>query len=501
MLFNSFPFFFIFLPLALLGYFLFSKISIRVSITFLMVASVGFYGYWNPLFLPILFGSIISNFLLGRAISQRQDGGQAQGAKKMLVLGLVFNLSLLVFFKYADFVVANIAWLTGLKIGPFGIPLPIGISFFTFTQIAYLVDCHAGKVREVKPENYGLFVTYFPHLIAGPILHHKDMMPQFDQVESHTARRGRIVLGLLFFSIGLFKKIVLADGVARFVGPVFDLNHASLTMLEAWCGALAYTFQLYFDFSAYSDMAYGLSYMFGIVLPINFNSPYQSTSIIEFWRRWHITLSTFLRDYLYIPLGGNRRGPTARQINLLITMLLGGLWHGANWTFVAWGALHGTYLMINHVFRNAVGERSGKLVALAGWAITFVAVVAGWVLFRASSIGVAWDILQAMCHSTLMAGTSGGPGAAGALAGSGLAGINRIMAVDECLLWLLACGGVAFFLPNVYQWLGRGMRPKLEAKLSTGSGGLLLGLLLGLICLMLIIGETRGISEFLYFNF
>ncbi len=171
-------------------------------------------------------------------------------------------------------------------------------------------------------------------------------------------------------------------------------------------------------------------------------------------------------------------------------MLLGGLWHGANWTFVAWGALHGTYLMINHTVRNLVGERSGKLYALAGWAMTFVAVVVGWVLFRATSIDVAWDILQAMCHSTLSA-----------QAGGGLAGLNRIMAVDECLLWLLACGGVAFFLPNVYQWLGRGIRPELEARLDTWQGGLLLGLLLGLICLLLIIGETRGISEFLYFNF
>jgi D-alanyl-lipoteichoic acid acyltransferase DltB (MBOAT superfamily) len=501
MLFNSFPFFFVFLPLALIGYFLLSKVSIRVSIVFLMLASIGFYGYWNPVFLPILFVSVVSNFYLGRGIAAAKilanggidaKGANADGnahahnrrAKRLLLLGLVFNLSLLVFFKYADFVLANLAWMSGLKIAPLGIALPIGISFFTFTQIAYLVDCHAALVRETKPENYGLFVTYFPHLIAGPILHHKDMMPQFDQADSHVARRGRIVLGLLFFTLGLFKKVILADGVARFVAPVFDLNHASLSMLEAWCGALSYTFQLYFDFSAYSDMAYGLSYMFGIILPINFNSPYQSTSIIEFWRRWHITLSTFLRDYLYIPLGGNRRGPTARQLNLFITMVLGGLWHGANWTFVAWGALHGAYLMLNHWLRNLTGGQGGKLWAAGGWLLTFVAVVAGWVLFRANSIGIAFDVLQAMCHGT----ASGGA-------------MNRIMAVDECLLWLLPCAAVAFLLPNLYRVLGRGNQPALEARLHGALGGLVLGLLLGMICLLLAIGESRGVSEFLYFNF
>ena len=296
MLFNTFLFVFAFLPLALIGYFLLSKISLRLSIAFLFLASVGFYIYWNINFLPLLLGSIIVNYLIGHWISKEKEANNDQKAKLALIVGLIFNLSLLSFFKYFDFFAQNIAWLIGADYTPLGITLPIGISFFTFTQIAYLVDCRVTTIREYKAENYGLFVTYFPHLIAGPILHHKDMMPQFDRAESHVFSSGRLTVGTLFFIIGLFKKVILADGVARFVAPVFDLHYANLTVIEAWSGALAYTFQLYFDFSAYSDMAYGLSYMFGIILPINFNSPYKAQSIIDFWRRWHITLSTFLRD-------------------------------------------------------------------------------------------------------------------------------------------------------------------------------------------------------------
>ncbi|WEF35690.1 MBOAT family O-acyltransferase [Pseudoduganella chitinolytica] len=336
MLFNTFAFCAVFLPLALLGYFLLSRISLRGSVVLLLVASVIFYSYWDVRYLPLLAGSIVGNFLVGRAIVGAGEAGSA-ASRRWLVVGVAGNLALLTFFKYANFIVENFAAATGYDIPSPGISLPIGISFFTFTQIAYLVDCYQGKVKETRPESYGLFVTYFPHLIAGPILHHKEMIPQFDTPQTHRFNTGRLTVGMIFFAIGLFKKVVIADGVARFVGPVFNMHHASLTQLEAWAGALAYTFQLYFDFSAYSDMAYGLSYMFGIILPINFFSPYKATSIIEFWRRWHITLSTFLRDYLYIPLGGNRRGKAQRYVNLVITMLLGGLWHGAAWTFIAWG--------------------------------------------------------------------------------------------------------------------------------------------------------------------
>lgn len=490
MLFNTFPFFACFLPLTLLVYFLSSRYSLRCSIIGLFLTSVIFYSYWNISFLPILVLSIGVNYTIGRIICGSLDACRWTVGKCWLVTGLAFNLMLLTFFKYYDFLLSNIATLIGTKFEPVGIVLPIGISFFTFTQIAYLVDCHAGKVSEYKPENYGLFVTYFPHLIAGPIMHHKYMMPQFDDAGSHVFSRGRLIFGLTFFVIGLFKKVILADGVAGFVSPVFDVNYQHLTALEAWSGALAYTFQLYFDFSAYCDMAYGLSYMFGIILPINFDSPYRSTSIIEFWRRWHITLSTFLRDYLYIPLGGGRHGSGRRYINLIVTMLLGGLWHGANWTFVVWGLLHGLYLTINHGIRHIFGERSHWAMRGPCVLMTFIAVVVGWVFFRAKSLATAEAILGAMVgHS----GWLTVPGAT--------LGINRIMSVESCMWWLAACAAIAFFMPNAYEMLGKGRQPEREQQLSGSLGAMLLGALLLVSVLLLLISETRGVSEFLYFNF
>ena len=490
MLFNSFPFFLVFLPLALLGYFQLSKYSLRASTVFLMVASVAFYCYWDVRYLPLLAFSVAGNFTLGRHIARHVELNHQRAAKRWLIVGVALNLGVLFFFKYFNFFLDNLASLTGVPNTVAPIALPIGISFFTFTQIAYLVDSRQGKVRESRPENYGLFVTYFPHLIAGPILHHKDMMPQFDQPESHRFSQGRLAVGMLFFVMGLFKKVVLADGVARYVAPVFDVHFAHLTQLEAWVGALAYTFLLYFDFSAYSDMAYGLSYMFGIILPINFNSPYRSTSIIEFWRRWHITLSTFLRDYLYIPLGGNRRGGAQRYINLMITMLLGGLWHGANWTFLAWGGLHGLYLGINHGLRHLLGERQWPGLKLAGAAATFLAVVLGWVFFRAGSIDIALHVLRAMWSSTYFS-TYGAPEL----------GINRILDMPRCAGWLAVCALVAFCLPNAYQLLGKGLLREREAQLSGRLGAAVLGGTLALCLMLLAISETRGASEFLYFNF
>ena len=498
MLFNSFVFFLVFLPLSLSGYFVLSKYSIRASIAFLLLASVCFYGYWSLTYLPLLLGSIAINYGVGGLINHCQDSGNAPAAKYVLILGLVLNLGALVFFKYFDFLVVNVGALLGQVWLPAGIILPIGISFFTFTQIAYLVDCQAGKVSEYKADNYGLFVTYFPHLIAGPIIHHKAMMPQFVNPVTHIFSTGRLTLGLLIFAVGLFKKVVLADGVAAFVGPVFDVHHASLTMAEAWVGVLAYTFQLYFDFSGYCDMAYGLSYMFGVVLPVNFNSPYKARSIIDFWRRWHITLSSFLKDYLYVPLGGNRLGPMRRYLNLFITMLLGGLWHGANWTFIVWGALHGVYLIVNHALRHLLGAdveargiHWGKnlLILASGASLTFLSVVLAWVFFRASSVAVAMDVLKAMSQGTFT------------LQYGNLAGLNRIMNLQAGMVWVLACAGITFLTPNVYDVLARGTLMGIERRLQAHWSGILFGFLLVIILLLLAITETRGVSEFLYFNF
>jgi alginate O-acetyltransferase complex protein AlgI len=242
-------------------------------------------------------------------------------------------------------------------------------------------------------------VTYFPHLIAGPILHHKDMIPQFEDARTKRPDAHLILCGLIIFAIGLFKKTCLADGIQPLVPLAFGPEVPSF--VHAWIGALAYTFQLYFDFSGYSDMAIGMSLMFGVFLPLNFNSPYKATSIIDFWRRWHMTLSAFLRDYLYIPLGGNRRGPALRYVNLMITMLLGGLWHGAAWTFVIWGALHGAYLCINHAWNHLapkVPPVLAPLADIAGWIVTFLAVVIAWVFFRADSLASATGILSKMAN-------------------------------------------------------------------------------------------------------
>ncbi|MFZ3032626.1 MAG: MBOAT family O-acyltransferase [Parvibaculum sp.] len=322
----------------------------------------------------------------------------------MLSLAVASNLLLLGYYKYADFFGASIASLFNLP-SPFDqILLPLGISFFTFTQIAFLVDTYKGKASEYNYIHYLLFVSYFPHLIAGPILHHKQMMPQFAKAETYRIDAENISVGLTIFAIGLIKKVLIADRLSLIATPIFSasLHDGHPAFVEAWAGALAYTLQLYFDFSGYSDMAIGLSRIFNIKLPLNFNSPYKATNIIEFWRRWHITLSTFLRDYLYIPLGGNRKGKRRRYINLFLTMLLGGLWHGAAWTFVAWGALHGVYLIINHGFR-AAHQRSGmllgrfqKLGTLAAGILTFLVVVVGWVVFRAENFHSAQVMLTGM---------------------------------------------------------------------------------------------------------
>ncbi|WP_242843611.1 MBOAT family O-acyltransferase [Thermincola ferriacetica] len=282
--------------------------------------------------------------------------------------------------------------MTGSRFSPLYVILPLGISFFTFTQIAYLVDAYRGEAKEYSFINYVLFVTFFPHLIAGPIIHHKEMMPQFASLRGKVLNWKNISNGLFLFAVGLVKKVLIADSLAHWANPGFKAM--SLTMVEAWATALSYTFQLYFDFSGYTDMAIGLSLFFNIQLPQNFNSPYKSASIIEFWRRWHMTLSRFLRDYLYIPLGGSCRGLFRKCINLVITMTLGGLWHGAAWTFVIWGFLHGVALVINHLWRT-IGFR---MHWLPGRILTFFFVTATWVIFRAENLPQALVVLKGMIN-------------------------------------------------------------------------------------------------------
>lgn len=397
MLFNSPEFLLGFLPITLLGFFLIARSSHRLAALWLASASFFFYCWWDVRFGPLLLGSICFNYAMGYAIGHAKD---ERRAKALLACGIAADLGLLAYFKYTNFFLATISSAAGVHTPTLNIVLPLGISFFTFTQIAFLVDVSRRIAREYNFIHYLLFVTYFPHLIAGPVLHHKQMMPQFAQAETYSPQREKIINGLAILLIGLAKKVVLADSFAGFASPVFEAAKAGqmLSFFEAWSGALAYTFQLYFDFSGYSDMAIGLSLMFGVQLPLNFDSPYKSRNIIEFWRRWHMTLSQFLRDYLYIPLGGNRMGEPRRYANLLTTMLLGGLWHGANWTFVMWGGLHGLYLAVNHVWQSmgwtrAAGRMCGGIPAAL---LTFLAVVVAWVFFRADSVHSATGILQGM---------------------------------------------------------------------------------------------------------
>ncbi len=318
--------------------------------------------------------------------------------------GIVFNLLLIAYFKYANFFVDSANALAHVDWHLDEIVLPLAISFFTFQQIAYLVDVYKTQIYEKSLLDYALFVTFFPQLIAGPIVHHGEMLPQFKQGDAFSKDHVRTSQGLTVFLFGLFKKVVLADSIAIYASPVFSAaaNGGELTFVEAWGGCLAYTFQLYFDFSGYSDMAIGIALLFGIRLPINFDSPYKAANVIDFWRRWHITLSRFLRDYLYIGLGGNRRGRVRRYLNLMLTMLLGGLWHGAGWTFVFWGALHGVYLAINHGWRSLRKDRVDEGVAPSrvyrgvSRTLTFLAVVVSWVFFRSESFAAAQSMLLAM---------------------------------------------------------------------------------------------------------
>jgi alginate O-acetyltransferase complex protein AlgI len=367
MLFNSYVFIFVFLPISFITFFILAKFHLtKWAILSLTLSSLFFYTYWNPPYLILLLISVVFNHQIGNLIGSFSP--KSKPGKYLLILGMVVNLGLIAYYKYANFLLASFDEVFRTDFHVSGIILPLGISFYTFNQIAYLVDVYQGDKRNYHLLEYILFVTFFPHLIAGPIVRHDELIPQFRKARFFVFSHKNIALGLTIFTLGLAKKVLIADNLSPWVAPVFE-HAGEITFIEAWVGALSYTFQLYFDFSGYSDMAIGLGLLFNIRLPINFNSPYKATSISDFWRRWHITLSNFLRDYLYIPLGGSRRGEIRRYVNLLMTMLLGGLWHGAGWTFVLWGGLHGLYLCINHGWRKL----NVSLPKLFAWLLTFFA--------------------------------------------------------------------------------------------------------------------------------
>jgi D-alanyl-lipoteichoic acid acyltransferase DltB (MBOAT superfamily) len=391
MLFNSYTFIFAFLPLSFLVYFyLNSKRLTEASKAFLVFASLFFYSWWNIIYLPLILSSLLFNYTTGKTLSKKYKI-QKISKKSILIFGIIANLSLLGYFKYSDFFISNFNTLANLHINLLHLALPLAVSFFTFQQIAYLVDSYKNETKEYDFLNYSLFVTFFPQLIAGPIVHHKEMMPQFANMRNKTKNYKNIATGLFIFSIGLFKKVVIADTFALWATAGFD-HSVSLTFFEAWATSLSYTFQLYFDFSGYTDMAIGAALLFNIKLPINFNSPYKARDIQDFWRRWHITLSRFLKDYIYIPLGGNRKGKFRTYYNIMVTFVLGGLWHGAGWTFVFWGTLHGVALVIHRLWKS-FGFTMNKYLA---WFITFNFVNIAWVFFRAKEWKDAVKVLWGM---------------------------------------------------------------------------------------------------------
>ena len=546
MLFNSLPFILCFLPIVIIGYYTLRYYGLlRISLSWLAIASLFFYAWWNPKYLLLLLTSIILNFIIGIAVAT------SPYKKLLLIIGISGNLAAIAIYKYLAFFASSFSTFSGIDVAVPDLLLPLAISFFTFQQIAYLVDTYRTGIAEKMFDRYLLFVSFFPQLIAGPIVHHREVSQQFSLLSIRSARMDQISTGLLLFSIGLAKKVIIADNLAPFASPVFSAADAgaSPTFFEAWGGLTAYAFQLYFDFSGYADMAVGLAKLFGIDLPINFNSPYKSRSIIEFWRRWHITLSHFLRDYLYIPLGGSRKG--SRSVNLLATMLLGGLWHGAGWNFVIWGGLHGAFLVVNHqwllvktylrssfhtVYSGVFGAHDSVVTysmtptagepptsqnrslpqrafgfvfsSAPGVIATFVSVALAWAFFRAETIEGASSIIRGCfgLHGIAIPEQvfALAPGLFSSFADSSRGfSIGAFPHIKGFALILFAMA-LSFFAPNsnqIAQWIKNS-----EFRVLYPRVHLLLAALVMMIGGMLLVASLKIIavapdSEFLYFNF
>jgi alginate O-acetyltransferase complex protein AlgI len=491
-LFNSPFYIFVFLPIVLIIYFSLNKMRfITLGKAWMVLASLYFYGYWNPAYLFLIIASMLVNFGIGNALHKTKEKNTSfLSRKKVLIIGIVLNLSVLAYYKYSDFFIFNMNELLGIDAPLLNLLLPLAISFFTFQQIAYLVDCYQFDTQEYDFLSYCLFVSFFPQLIAGPIVHHKEMMPQFSNLRNVFVNYRNISKGLLIFSIGLFKKVVIADTFAIWANQGFDAT-IPLSFFEAWGASLSYTFQLYYDFSGYSDMAIGVALMFNIRLPLNFNSPYKAKSIQDFWRRWHMTLSRWLRDYLYIPLGGNRIGVSRTYFNLMATFVLGGLWHGAGWTFILWGALHGSALAIHRFWQTF----NIKMPSIVAWTLTFLFINFTWIFFRANDVSSALSIIEGMfglngIHSTgqfvnfmhyfvgwkpdwiIMNG-------------------NKLVGSVATIQMIVLFGFIAFFAKNTIELCINKNKFTIRDSL-TISLSLILTVLLGI---------ASSASEFLYFNF
>jgi len=546
MLFNSYTFIFAFLPVALLGYALIGRTQSRVAVlSWLIAVSVAFYGLWNPISLLIILPSVAVNYLLARWMQARTAAG-AEGDRQctwILTLGIVFNLCFLGYFKYKNFFLDSANELFGTQFALVATILPLGISFITFQKIAFLVDVRVGTIRKFDAFDFLIFVFFFPQLIAGPIVHYREMVPQFNAA-SQRLQASEIAVGLSLFAIGLFKKAVLADGIAPYANLSFGAAEQgqSLGLIQAWLGALAYTLQIYFDFSGYSDMAIGLARMFGIKLPANFNSPLKASSIIDFWSRWHMTLTRFLTAYAYTPLvmrmtrnrmarGQAVLGRNQRSVGAFValvawpsmaTMFLSGLWHGAGVTFIVWGLLHGGYLIINHGWRlwrpkwdKATYERWMKPL---GFVLTLGAVVVAMVFFRAKSMAGALHMLQGMAGLdgvTLPTAVLARMGSLGEwLAQAGVvADLSSGAAFQSATLWVVALLLAATMLPNSLEAMKRfepalGFQPPAGATRGAGktreawAAHLTAGWAAWVALLMLLgVLSLNRISEFLYWQF
>ncbi|MEA5557587.1 MBOAT family O-acyltransferase [Nodularia spumigena] len=447
MLFNSYTFIFLFLPLAWVGFYAVARVlGARAARVWLLLVSLGFYAWWNPVHLPLLLGSIVANHVWAERMARV---GSRRVRWWMMMAGVSVNVGLLAWFKYADFVLRSTLGTLGYEVEATGIMIPLAISFFTFQQIAYIVDAY----REPSPGrpllDYAVFVSFFPQLVAGPIIHHREMMPQLATGTPYSARARNVAVGLTMFAMGLFKKVVIADELAQYPEAVFGAaaQGDAPSAVAAWIGTLGFTLQVYFDFSGYSDMALGLARMFGLRLPMNFDSPLKATTISELWRRWHITLSRFLRAYVYVPLGGSRAGMGRHHVNVVLTMLVCGIWHGAAWTFVAFGLLHGIYLIVQHHwskrFRLRHDAPGWRRAFRCGWArvMTFMAFAFSLVLFRSSDFASAWLVFSAMV----------GIGDGGVSGGDAGAGIDVVKAGA----WIGVAWAIAWTMPNVQEFLRR----------------------------------------------
>jgi alginate O-acetyltransferase complex protein AlgI len=517
MLFNSYEFIFVFLPVVVVVFFALGRASRAWALRWVIAASLFFYAWWRPLNVLIIAPSILINFLLARALQRLRKQERYGAAKAVLLLGIAFNVAFLGYFKYSNFFVTAINDAFGTQMFLARIILPLGISFITFQKIAFLIDVHAGRVESFSLQDYCLFVLFFPQLIAGPIVHYREMMPQFHRV-SCRFDQSNVSVGLTLFGFGLFEKVFLADSLAQFITPIYEqaTSGSIIALLPAWIAAVGFTLQIYFDFSGYTDMALGIARLFGVRLPPNFNSPLRASSIIDFWLRWHMTLTRFLTAYIYNPLAlwltrrratrglpgyaGQNKGPGAfielLMFPTLLTMLVSGIWHGAGYTFIVWGMLHGLFLTVNHAWRRWGAKlwrdksRYERFMQPAGFIITFACVAASMVIFRSADLKTAVDVLQGLLG----------------LHGIGLRGIG----LKNVALWIGAAAFVAFACPNTLQILSRyepalGWKPSPHEGATDKTRALWEPSLAWAVAVSMIVAigilNLGGQSEFLYWQF